>query len=326
MDKARRAVLGDGAGRRRGVPRGRLPVRAAGAAAGGPVPRARHLRARRGDAAAPEVQGARALDRRRAGHRHRQARRARFAAGCRSTRTSGSTSSRSPSTVVMFVLGWNLLRGRVGRALVAIRDQPIAAEAMGVNTALYKSLDLRRVARCTPASPARSARSRCSSSRPTASTSSCRSRCWSASSSAGWPRSPGALYGALFIQFVPNIADEISKAAPWAIFGVFLIAFMYLMPTRRRRARAAARAAARRRRNGDADPPSSLKEETCHDHRLSVAVRWLGAGAAPRRRSRRRSTTRARPTPRSRSATPSLQRPGVGLRHDRQGRAPPTSR
>ncbi len=32
---------------------------------------------------------------------------------------------------VMFVLGWNLLRGRVGRALIAIRDQHIAAEAMG---------------------------------------------------------------------------------------------------------------------------------------------------------------------------------------------------
>ncbi len=41
----------------------------------------------------------------------------------------------------------------------------------------------------------------------------------------------GALYGALFIQFVPNIADQISKAAPWAIYGIFLIAFMYLMPT-----------------------------------------------------------------------------------------------
>ena len=41
----------------------------------------------------------------------------------------------------------------------------------------------------------------------------------------------GAIYGALFIQFVPNIADQISKAAPWAIFGVFLIAFMYVMPT-----------------------------------------------------------------------------------------------
>ena len=42
--------------------------------------------------------------------------------------------------IVMFVLGWNLLRGRVGRAMVAIRDHPIAAEAMGVNSALFKTL------------------------------------------------------------------------------------------------------------------------------------------------------------------------------------------
>jgi branched-chain amino acid transport system permease protein len=41
---------------------------------------------------------------------------------------------------------------------------------------------------------------------------------------------PGAIFGALFIQFVPNYAQEISKAAPWAIYGVFLIAFMYAMP------------------------------------------------------------------------------------------------
>ena len=40
----------------------------------------------------------------------------------------------------------------------------------------------------------------------------------------------GAIYGALFIQFVPNWAQDISKAAPWAIFGVFLILFMYFMP------------------------------------------------------------------------------------------------
>ena len=40
----------------------------------------------------------------------------------------------------------------------------------------------------------------------------------------------GAIYGAIFIQFVPNIADQISKAAPWAIYGIFLIVFMYLMP------------------------------------------------------------------------------------------------
>ncbi|HUG36386.1 MAG TPA: hypothetical protein VML54_05515, partial [Candidatus Limnocylindrales bacterium] len=40
----------------------------------------------------------------------------------------------------------------------------------------------------------------------------------------------GALFGAFFIQFVPNWAQDISKAAPWAIFGVFLIVFMYVMP------------------------------------------------------------------------------------------------
>src|SRR5947199_4686022 len=36
-------------------------------------------------------------------------------------------------TALMFILGWNLLRGRIGRALVAIRDQHIAAEAMGIH-------------------------------------------------------------------------------------------------------------------------------------------------------------------------------------------------
>jgi branched-chain amino acid transport system permease protein len=41
----------------------------------------------------------------------------------------------------------------------------------------------------------------------------------------------GAVWGALFIQFVPNLADQISKAAPWAIYGIFMIAFAYLMPT-----------------------------------------------------------------------------------------------
>jgi branched-chain amino acid transport system permease protein len=41
----------------------------------------------------------------------------------------------------------------------------------------------------------------------------------------------GAFPGAAFIVFVPNIAESISKAAPQAIYGVFLIGFMYLMPT-----------------------------------------------------------------------------------------------
>ena len=80
----------------------------------------------------------------------------------------------------MFVLGWNLLRGRVGRALVAIRDNHIAAEAMGVNNALYKSLTFGVSAMYTGVAGALGAIA-VSSSRPTASTSSCRSPSWSAS-------------------------------------------------------------------------------------------------------------------------------------------------
>src|SRR5512144_810282 len=42
--------------------------------------------------------------------------------------------------VVLFVLARNLLKGRTGRAIKAIRDNHIAAEAMGVNNSLYKSV------------------------------------------------------------------------------------------------------------------------------------------------------------------------------------------
>jgi branched-chain amino acid transport system permease protein len=35
--------------------------------------------------------------------------------------------------VVLFVLAWNLTRGRVGRAMVAVRDQELAAATVGVN-------------------------------------------------------------------------------------------------------------------------------------------------------------------------------------------------
>ncbi|MEO7009016.1 MAG: branched-chain amino acid ABC transporter permease [Caldimonas sp.] len=132
--------------------------------------------------------------------------------------------------VLLFFVAWNLLRGRIGRAMVAIRDQPVAAQVMGVNTALYKSLTFGVSAMYTGVAGALGAIA----------------IQFVAPDSFGLFLSlslvigivigglasiSGAIYGALFIQFVPNIADQISKAAPWAIFGVFLIAFMYVMPT-----------------------------------------------------------------------------------------------
>ena len=40
----------------------------------------------------------------------------------------------------------------------------------------------------------------------------------------------GAVAGAAFIVFIPNVADQVSKAAPGAVYGVLLIALLYLMP------------------------------------------------------------------------------------------------
>jgi branched-chain amino acid transport system permease protein len=131
--------------------------------------------------------------------------------------------------VLMFVLAWNMLRGRMGRAMVAIRDQHIAAEAMGINTAMVKSLTFGVSAMYTGVAGALGAIA----------------IQYVAPDSfniflsivflvgivvGGLASISGAIYGALFIQFVPNIADEISKAAPWAIFGIFLLGFVYLMP------------------------------------------------------------------------------------------------
>ena len=42
--------------------------------------------------------------------------------------------------VAAAVVAWNLMRSRFGRALVAIRDNELAAEQMGVNVALHKTL------------------------------------------------------------------------------------------------------------------------------------------------------------------------------------------
>src|SRR5262249_10169477 len=42
--------------------------------------------------------------------------------------------------LLMFATAANLVRSRTGRAIMAIRDNPIAAAAMGINLALYKTL------------------------------------------------------------------------------------------------------------------------------------------------------------------------------------------
>jgi branched-chain amino acid transport system permease protein len=132
-------------------------------------------------------------------------------------------------TIVLFVLAANLLAGRTGRALVAIRDNHIAAEAMGVNNALYKSVIFGVSAAYTGVAGALSAIV-IAFVAPDSFDVFLSITLLTGIVIGGFGTISGPIYGALFIQFVPNWAQDISKAAPWAIFGAFLIGFMYVMP------------------------------------------------------------------------------------------------
>jgi branched-chain amino acid transport system permease protein len=133
-------------------------------------------------------------------------------------------------TVAMFVLAANLLRGRIGRAMMAIRDNHIAAEAMGINNSIFKSLTFGVSAMFTGVAGALGAIA-VQFVAPDSFNVFLSITFLVGIVIGGLASISGALFGALFIQFIPNVADEISKAAPWAIFGLFLLAFIYLMPT-----------------------------------------------------------------------------------------------
>jgi branched-chain amino acid transport system permease protein len=132
--------------------------------------------------------------------------------------------------IVMFWFGSNLLRGRTGRALVAIRDHPISAAAMGIDTARYKTLAFGTSALFTGVAGAMNAIVigfvSPDSFPPFLSLSFI-----VGSTIGGIATVGGAVFGGLFIAFVPNWTSDISDAAPWAILGLTELIFIYLMPT-----------------------------------------------------------------------------------------------
>jgi branched-chain amino acid transport system permease protein len=146
----------------------------------------------------------------------------------------------------MFLLAWNLLRGRVGRALIAIRDQPIAATTMGIDNSLYKSLAFGVSAMFTGVAGALGAIA-VAFVAPYSFTIFLSIMMLVGMVVGGLASISGAFWGALVIQFVPNFADHISKAAPWASYGALMILLFYLLPTG---IAGALRLAARRLRRG----------------------------------------------------------------------------
>ena len=131
--------------------------------------------------------------------------------------------------VAFFLAASNLVNSRIGRALKAIRDQPLAAEAMGVELARFKTLTFGVGAMFTGVGGALSAVAVGFVS-PDSFSIALSLTLFVGMVVGGASSISGAIYGALFIQFVPNIAEEISKAVPGVIYGVILIGFMFFAP------------------------------------------------------------------------------------------------
>jgi branched-chain amino acid transport system permease protein len=123
----------------------------------------------------------------------------------------------------------NMLHGRTGRALVAIRDHPIAAAAMGIDTARYKTLAFGTSTLFTGVAGALSAIV-IGFVAPESFSLFLSISFLVGSAVGGIATIGGAVVGAFFIEFVPNLANDISDAAPWAIYGLMMLLFMYAMP------------------------------------------------------------------------------------------------
>jgi branched-chain amino acid transport system permease protein len=134
------------------------------------------------------------------------------------------------AAIVMYVCATNLVKSRTGRALIAIRDHPVAASAMGINVSLYKSLTFGVSALYTGVAGALGAIA-IGFVAPDSFTFVLAVALFVGLVVGGVASIPGTLVGGLFVLFVPNIAESVSKGLAGAVYGVILLLVIYLMPT-----------------------------------------------------------------------------------------------
>jgi branched-chain amino acid transport system permease protein len=132
-------------------------------------------------------------------------------------------------TIAIYIFSVNLLRSRSGRAFMAIRDNEIAASAMGVNVALYKTLAFGVSAGITGVAGGLGAIA-VQFVAPDSFTINFAIALFLGMVVGGVGWLPGSIIGAAFIIFVPNIAESISKGLSGAVFGVLLFLVIFLIP------------------------------------------------------------------------------------------------
>lgn len=132
--------------------------------------------------------------------------------------------------IVLFVVAWNLVRGRVGRALIAIRDNHIAAETMGIDLSIFKSITFATSAGYAGVAGGLYA-VLIGFVSPDQFNVTMAIRFLTGAVVGGLATISGPLFGAAFTHLLPEWAAKINDAAPNVIYGVVLILVMILMPS-----------------------------------------------------------------------------------------------
>ena len=140
--------------------------------------------------------------------------------------------------IVLFTVAWNVMRGRTGRAMIALRDHPIAAGTMGIHVPSYKARVFGVSAMYTGVAGALSVLVAGFVS-PDSVTFLLSIYLLIGGVVGGVASIFGSLFGAAFIELVPDLAKQASELWPslhwladvqWPVYGVLLIVTMMLMP------------------------------------------------------------------------------------------------
>lgn len=132
--------------------------------------------------------------------------------------------------LLMFAGAASLVRSRSGRAIMAIRDNPIAAAAMGVNTARYKTLTFGLSALYTGVAGALGAIV-VQFVAPDSFTFFLSISFLIGMVIGGVGSIPGCIVGGFFVLFVPNIAESFSRGLAGVVYGVIMLLVIFLMPS-----------------------------------------------------------------------------------------------
>lgn len=132
--------------------------------------------------------------------------------------------------LVMVAGAANLIGSRSGRAIMAIRDNPIAATAMGIDIALYKTLIFGVSSLYTGVAGALGAIA-VQFVAPDGFTFLFSISLLVGLVIGGVGSIPGSLFGGLFVLFVPNIAETVSTGLAGTVYGAIMLLVIFVMPS-----------------------------------------------------------------------------------------------